>query len=109
MNFSDINYIAVLAASIASFAFGALWYSPLLLLKKWGVEAGVDTDKPMPEQGKVFGVSFVFTLLSALILSVILGDNVGVVSALVVSASVAAALVVSSMGINYQFAGRSTG
>lgn len=108
MNFSELSLIAVVAASIASFAFGALWYSPLLLLKKWGQAAAVDTDQPMANQGRVFALSFIFTVFSALLLSVILGASPGLISALIDSACIAAALVVTSMGINYQFAGRAS-
>ena len=40
-----ISLWAVLLATVISFAFGALWYSPLLFLREWGHESGLDADK----------------------------------------------------------------
>ena len=41
---NEINIWAILVATVASFAFGALWYSPLLFLKPWSREAGINPD-----------------------------------------------------------------
>ena len=35
-----IDWLAVLAATIASFAVGAVWYSPLLFVKPWQRQTG---------------------------------------------------------------------
>lgn len=35
MDFSKINYLAVLVAAISTFLIGGLWYSPLLFGKAW--------------------------------------------------------------------------
>ena len=35
MQIVEVNYVAVLAAAIASFVIGALWYSPMLFGKMW--------------------------------------------------------------------------
>lgn len=39
---NEINIWAILVATVASFALGVLWYSPLLFLKPWSREAGVN-------------------------------------------------------------------
>jgi len=104
---AEINWLAVIAASLASFAVGALWYSPLLFLNAWMKEAGVEPGQPMQNPGRVFGLSLVFTLISALAFSILLGAHpnpwYGVGSGVVVGLC----LVMTSQGINYQFAGRS--
>jgi hypothetical protein len=40
MNFTDMNYLAVLVAAIAGWAVGAFWYSGVLFGKKWQKELG---------------------------------------------------------------------
>jgi hypothetical protein len=37
-----INWWAVVVAAVVKFLLGALWYSPLLFLRSWQREAGVD-------------------------------------------------------------------
>lgn len=50
MDFGGINYLAVLSATVAAFAFGAMYYS--LLSKLWIKAARTDPDEmkmsPMP-------------------------------------------------------------
>jgi hypothetical protein len=43
-NAMHINFLAVIAAAIAAFAAGAVWYSPLLFVKPWRKELGIDPD-----------------------------------------------------------------
>ena len=64
MDLGNINYIAVLVAAIASFAFGALWYGNALFGKSWQKELGF-TDEYLKEgnMGKIFGSSFLLMLL----------------------------------------------
>ena len=40
MELADINLMAVLVASAAYFAVGAVWYSPVLFAKQWQKELG---------------------------------------------------------------------
>ena len=105
---NDINILAVIAAAVASFACGALWYSPLLFIKAWTAETGLDPSEHIQNPAKVFGLSFVFTLVSALAMACWLGPNPGVTDGVVAGLIVGVCLVMTSMGINYQFAGRST-
>ena len=62
----QINYLAVLAAAVSAFVIGGLWYSPLLFQKAWMAANGfseADVQKGSP--AKIFGWSFVLTLLMA--------------------------------------------
>ncbi|MBV1951783.1 MAG: DUF1761 domain-containing protein [Cycloclasticus sp.] len=104
---NEINISAVFAATFVSFIFGALWYSPLLFLSRWCKETGVDPNKNISNPARVYGVTFLFTLISAFALAIILGEEPELFTALLTGGLVGAGLVVTSMGVNYQFAGRS--
>jgi hypothetical protein len=43
--FSDVNYLAVLAAALAYFALGAIWYIPPVMGNTWQKAGGIE----MPE------------------------------------------------------------
>lgn len=47
----DVNYAAVLVASVASMVIGGLWYSPLLFGKAWTKLSGM-TEKQLAEAKK---------------------------------------------------------
>ncbi len=67
MEFASINFLAVLVSAIASFALGALWYSPVLFGKTWQLELGFsDEDLKGANMGKIFGSSFVLMLVMGL-------------------------------------------
>ena len=104
---TEINIWAVGAAAIASFIFGALWYSPILFLKPWSRESGVDPEAPIPHPARVYGLTFILTLVSAVALAIMLGSGSGLGTALGTGACTGAFVVATSMGINYQFANRS--
>jgi uncharacterized protein YneF (UPF0154 family) len=71
-----INYLAVLVATIAAFALGGIWYSPLLFAKQW-VKAHGYTEERVKEMqqsaGKAYAASAVCQLLIALALAVLAG------------------------------------
>lgn len=67
-----VNYLAVILASIASMALGFLWYSPMVLGKTWMKEKGFTQEslkKAQKEMGKLYGLSFVVSLVTAYVLS----------------------------------------
>ncbi|HSS20679.1 MAG TPA: DUF1761 domain-containing protein [Pyrinomonadaceae bacterium] len=77
MDFSKINYLAVLLAAISSFVLGGLWYSPLLFGKAWMRANNLtDADLQSFSKARMFGWSFVFSLVMALNLAMFLaGPN----------------------------------
>lgn len=104
----EINYVAVFAAAIASFALGGLWYSPALFAKVWQREAGVTEEQLQnANMGMIFGLSFLLCLLAAFVFALFLGPHPTLV--LGVGAGFAAGLcwVAASFGINYLFERRS--
>jgi hypothetical protein len=62
----DINYLAVFAAALSAFAIGGLWYSPLLFQKAWMRANGFSqADLAGGGEARIFGGSFVFSLIMA--------------------------------------------
>ena len=99
----DINLGAVLTATVASFVLGGLWYQ-LLLAKVWARETGIDeAGNPV----KVFGLAFVYTLISAVALSWLLGPYPNVIEGIRTGLVVGVGFVACSFGVNYQFSQKS--
>ena len=102
----DINLLAVLAAAVSSFILGGLWYSPALFGKAWIRESGYD-ESQAGHPARVFGLSFVFSLVAALVFAWWLGPSPDFSQALFYGLSAGLGLVATSFGINYQFSNRS--
>ena len=73
MDFSTINYFAVLAAALSTFVLGGVWYSPMLFGKAWmRANNFSDADLQTFSKARMFGWSFVFSLVMALNLAMFL-------------------------------------
>jgi uncharacterized protein DUF1761 len=73
MDFSSINYFAVLAAALSTFVLGGLWYSPMLFGKAWmRANNFTESDLQTFSKARMFGWSFVFSLTMALNLAMFL-------------------------------------
>lgn len=75
-----VNYLAVFGAGVISMVIGFIWYSPLIVGKAWMKEKGYSADslkKAQKDMEKLYGLSFVLSLLTAYVLShmVFLSDN----------------------------------
>lgn len=77
MHFSKINYLAVLVAALSTFILGGLWYSPMLFGKVWmRANNFTEADLQTFSKARMFGWSFVFSIVMALNLAMFLaGDN----------------------------------
>ena len=63
MDFSAINWIAVIVAAVAFFALGAIWYGPIFG-KAWQKGVGLSDDEMKDaNMGKLFGSAFIFALI----------------------------------------------
>lgn len=73
MDASNINYLAVIAAALSTFLLGGLWYSPLLFGKAW-MRANNFSDEDLQtfSKARMFGWSFVFSLVMAVNLTMFL-------------------------------------
>ncbi len=75
----EVNWLAVIAAAVAGFAVGGLWYSPLLMGPLWMKEAGVTRDQiEQSDRRKTFGISFLALLVMSYCLAMFIGPARGV-------------------------------
>lgn len=76
MDFSQLNILAILVATLSSFLLGGLWYSNILFGKPWMKETGLTEEKVnsgnMP---KIFSLAFLATLFIAFNLAMFLGPE----------------------------------
>lgn len=104
----QINWLAALVAAVSSFMLGGLWYSNLLFLNAWTKGNGPQSqDIPKPHPARVFGISFVFSLVAAVGFAVWLGPAPVLRDAVLNGLLVGVCFVGASFGINYQFSNRS--
>lgn len=76
MDFSNLNYLAVLVAALSTFVLGGLWYSPMLFGKAWmQLNNFTAADLQAFSKARMFGCSFVFSLVMALNLAMFLAGS----------------------------------
>jgi hypothetical protein len=71
----DINYLAVMAATLITFALGALWYSRPLFGRRSRKSPGASPDEPAPPRtraGQTYFVSLLCHLVTAVIVAVLM-------------------------------------
>ena len=101
----DINYLAVIVAAASAFLLGGLWYSPILFLNPWNKAMGRQADDN-GHPARVFGLSYLFALVSAFVFAMLLGPAPVASEAWKAGLLVGVGFVATSFGINYQFANR---
>jgi len=100
----EVNYLAVIAAAVATFALGGLWYSPALFGKAWQREAGVTEEKmKSANMTLIFGLTFVLSLIAAWVFALFLGPRPPMALGLGAGFSAGLCWVAASLGINYLF------
>jgi len=73
MNMQTLNVWAILVAALSAFLLGGLWYSPALFHNAWKRANGFGKDEPPPDSpAKVFGISFIFSLIMSFNLAMFL-------------------------------------
>jgi len=71
----EINWLAVLAASLVGFVIGAIWYGPLFG-KAWMKIVGLtEKDAANANMGKIYAMCFVLQLIMATNLAMFLGPE----------------------------------
>lgn len=75
VDFSGLNYWAVLVAWVINVGIGSFWYSPAGFGKQWSKMSGVDLMKlPKTEANRAIGFVMVSGLVQSLVLAVILNS-----------------------------------
>lgn len=100
----EINWLAVIAAAISTFALGGLWYSPAMFFNAWKRGAGL-TDEQLQKghPGKIYGGAFVLSLIAAAVFALFIGPKPDVGFATAAGFSAGLCWVAASFGINYLF------
>ena len=76
MTYPYINVWAVLVSTVAFWALGALWYSPLLFSKRWQKEVGFKEEEiKKTNMVMVFGLSFLIMLLMVWALNFVINSH----------------------------------
>jgi hypothetical protein len=108
MDFSTIKWLAVLAAAVSSFVLGSLWYARPVFGKIWQkLIARTDEEIKNASMLKIFGLSFLLTLIMAINLAMFIGPDQGAVFGLFAGAAAGIGWVAMSLGVNYLYEGRS--
>jgi hypothetical protein len=75
MNFSLINWLAVVVAGLSAFAVGGIWYARPLFGNAWMIHSNLTEDQiKQGNKGKIFGFTLIFSLLMAVNLAMFLAD-----------------------------------
>jgi hypothetical protein len=75
IDFSGLNYWAILVAWLINVAVGSVWYSPLGFQKLWSKLSGVDMMKiPKNEANRAIGFVAVSALIQSVVLAVVLNS-----------------------------------
>jgi len=109
MDLSSINYLAVLVAAFSTFLIGGLWYSPLLFGKAW-MRANNFSEQEVEKfsKARMFGWSFVFSLVMAFNLAMFLaGPDTNVTWGMAAGALAGFGWVAMAIGIISVFENRS--
>lgn len=100
----EMNYFAVIAAAVAAFVLGGLWYAPFLFGKAWMQASGVTEETAkQANMAKVFGISFIWSLLGAFVFAMFLGPRPEFGFATAAGFAAGLFWVAGSFAINYQF------
>ena len=107
--FDYLNWPAILVAALAYFALGALWYSPVLFVKKWIAYLNLNVNDPNAKKGMamMFGGSFVLMFIQSLAIAII-AERIGIrgdgwMSGLKLGALTGCCLCAATVGVNYLY------
>jgi hypothetical protein len=75
MNFSLINWLAVVAAALSAFLVGGIWYSKALFANAWMADSNLAVEQlQTSNKGRAFGFTALFSLIMAINLAMFLAD-----------------------------------
>jgi len=74
---ANVNWLAIIAATLSSFVVGSLWYSPVMFAKVWMKEAGITEEQTKKaNMFKIFGISLVLAFIIATNMAFFFGGEV---------------------------------
>jgi len=101
--FANLDWLAIVLATLSAFVLGSLWYSKLLFGKRWMKETGITEESAkQASMLKTFGLSFVLLFFAAFFLAMFVGTGAGVFGA-VAGFMAGLGWVFTFMGVVYLF------
>lgn len=106
---ANANLVAILIAAASGFLIGGIWYGRLFG-KAWQREVGLsDAEIQSANMVKIFGITFLFSLLSAVFLGHLLAHfDTDFYRTMMISTGIALGFVAPAIGTNYLY-GRKSG
>jgi hypothetical protein len=104
----ELNYLAIIVASLSTFLIGGLWYSPAVFGNSWMKENGF-TEEEMKNANmlKMYGFAFVLSLISSINLAMFLGPESNPAMGAVWGFAAGFGWVATFVGMHYLFERRS--
>lgn len=105
---ANANLLAILVAAAIGFLVGGVWYGPLFG-KAWQRESGLSDDElKSANMAKIFGITFLLSLLSAVFLGHLLAHfDTDFQRTMMISTGIALGFIAPAIGTNYLFARKS--
>ncbi len=110
MDFSHVNYLAVMLAAAASFIFGGVWYG--IFSRQWMEAAGMTMEDIKPSGGPVLApyiIAFLAELVMAFMLASVLmtlgGGPTSLEAGLITGAMIWLGFIMASLVVNHSFQG----
>jgi hypothetical protein len=107
-SFQNLNWLAIIVATISTFAIGSLWYSKLMFGKRWMKESGVTEESARKRNPIIiFGPAFVLMLVAAFFLALFIGSEADASFGAFAGLMAGIGWVATFLAITYLFEGRS--
>jgi hypothetical protein len=105
--FHNLNWLAIIVAAVSAFVLGALWYSPLMFVKRWMKETGItEEDTKKTNMLRLFGLAFILSLIASFFLAMFIGAKAGAGFGAMAGFMAGLGWVFTFMGISYLFESR---
>jgi len=100
----EVNWLAVIVATVAAFLLGGLWYSKKIFGAKWMQEIGL-TEESLDQThvARTFITTFVLQFIAATALAVYLGSDSSLMSGLLSGGLVGLLWIATAYAITYLF------
>jgi hypothetical protein len=104
MDFSKLNYFAIVVSAVSAFALGGLWYSPAVFGVAWMRENGFTKESLQGgNMMKIFGVSFILALVASINLAMFLGPSADLAFGAFAGFAAGLGWVATQIGTHYLF------
>lgn len=108
IDFSELNFLAILVAAILNMVIGALWYSRPLFGNKWMAYLGYKDDEPN-SSAWTYVIVFLLGLIIAVFMAMFLQGATGVKQGLIYGAVIGLGFVIPTILTHYIMEQRKSG